>query len=36
MAGPNWGNRLIWFVGLWVASVAVLGIVAFGIHMMIP
>ena len=36
-AGPHrpWWERLGWFVGLWVASVAVLGVVAFAIRLVI-
>lgn len=26
-------SRLIWFVGIWVASVAALGVVAYGIKL---
>jgi hypothetical protein len=25
---PNWGRRIAWLVGLWVAGVAALGLVA--------
>ena len=31
----RWLKRGAWFVGLWVVSVAVLGIVAYGIRLMI-
>ena len=31
---PLW-QRLAWFVGLWVASVATVGMVAYGIRAMI-
>ena len=29
-------NRLAWFAGLWLASVLALGVVAYGIRLMIP
>ncbi|MFC0306500.1 DUF2474 domain-containing protein [Rhizorhabdus histidinilytica] len=32
--GPLW-RRLAWFVGIWAASVAVLGLVAWAIRRMI-
>lgn len=28
-------SRLVWFVGIWLASVAVLGVVAFVIKLMV-
>ena len=31
-ARPSTTRRLVWFVGLWVGSVAVLGAVAYGIR----
>ncbi|HSG55634.1 DUF2474 family protein [Sulfitobacter sp. HNIBRBA3233] len=34
MAKP-WGKRIAWFVFLWVASVAVLGAVAYAIRLAI-
>jgi len=33
MVPPSTSRRLLWFVGLWIASVIVLGIVAFAIKM---
>ncbi|MDR3461055.1 MAG: DUF2474 domain-containing protein [Beijerinckiaceae bacterium] len=32
--GPLW-RKLAWFVGIWAASVCALGIVAFGIRVLI-
>jgi hypothetical protein len=29
------GRKIIWFVGIWCVSVGALGIVAYGIRMMI-
>ncbi|WP_321394863.1 DUF2474 family protein [Emcibacter sp.] len=29
------GRKLLWFVGLWLAGVAVLGIIAYGIRVFI-
>lgn len=31
----NWLERAVWFVGLWLAGVAVVGTVAFAIRSMI-
>lgn len=27
-----WGRRLLWFVGLWAASILVLGVIAFALR----
>ncbi len=35
MSKPKALSRLLWFVGIWLASVAALGIVAFAIRSMI-
>lgn len=36
MAGrKSWGRRVLWFVALWVGSVAVLGAVAYAIRLAI-
>jgi hypothetical protein len=32
--GPLW-RRLAWFVGIWAASVCALGVVAYGIRLLI-
>jgi hypothetical protein len=32
--GPLW-KRLAWFAGLWLASITMLGVVAYGIKLMI-
>ena len=32
MRGSETGRRMAWFVGLWCASVAALGAVAYGIR----
>lgn len=32
---PRLGIRLAWFVGLWVASVVALGLVAYGLRLLI-
>ena len=32
MRGGGTGRRVAWFVGLWCASVAVLGAVAYGVR----
>jgi len=29
------GQRLLWFIGLWIASIIALSIVAYGIKLMI-
>jgi len=34
-AEPSWPRRLLWFVGLWAASVAVVGAVAYAIRLWI-
>lgn len=35
MALPRTGIRLLWFVGIWAASVLALGIVAYAIRLVI-
>lgn len=30
-----WVSRVIWFVAIWIASVSLLGVVAYGIRSMI-
>ncbi|UJQ95353.1 DUF2474 family protein [Mariluticola halotolerans] len=32
MSIPAWVKRLAWFVGIWAASITVLGVVAYGIR----
>lgn len=32
---PSWGKRWLWFVGLWVAGVGLVSIVAFAIRSLI-
>lgn len=32
---PEWGRRLLWFVGLWVAGVSAVGLLAYGIRLML-
>lgn len=34
-APGGWPRRIAWFVGLWAASVTVLGIVAYGIRLVL-
>ncbi|MDA8870176.1 DUF2474 domain-containing protein [Rhizobiaceae bacterium] len=31
-APRSWTERLLWFVGLWTASITVLGVIAYGIR----
>ncbi len=34
---PAWTSRLLWFVGLYVAGIAVVGVVAYGLKaLLIP
>ena len=33
MAAPGLGNRLLWFVGLWLASVLALAVIAYAIRL---
>jgi hypothetical protein len=33
MPGPRLTSRMLWFVGLWAASVLALGIVAYAIRL---
>ncbi|HEV7251971.1 MAG TPA: DUF2474 family protein [Mesorhizobium sp.] len=34
-AEPSWPRRLLWFVGLWAASVATVAAVGYGIRLWI-
>ena len=29
---PKWGNRIAWFIALWLAGVAIVAIVAYAIR----
>lgn len=35
MADHQTASRLLWFVGLWLASVLALGVVAYGIRLLL-
>jgi hypothetical protein len=35
MAAPRLAGRLLWFVGLWAASVALLGLIALAIRLVL-
>ncbi len=35
MSVPSTASRLLWFAGIWLASVVALGIVAYGIRLML-
>ena len=32
---PEWGRRLLWFVGLWAAGVSAVGLLAYVIRLML-
>jgi hypothetical protein len=35
MAAPRLGRRLLWFVGLWMAGVLAVGMLAYAIRMVL-